>query len=269
MSAFTPTQGRYLAFIHQYTQLHGGPPAESEIARALCVMPPSVNQMIRSLEQRGLISRTPGQARSVQILLPETEIPIWKRGVVTPNPAATGNGPPKVTEARIELYVMDCYIAGGPVSERFANKRMTRMIEFRSDQTLLEVHEAYRSAYDRAEDRPYEFNVGGTKRFDPKNRNYGLPELLQQRNKAFGKKLKAYDGDARRVRLVELQLSIHQPLGYSFDFDANWYHFISLEKIETAIPAVEYPRLRRRVGKSPPQFDPVIYPDGSPNSGTE
>ena len=49
MPAFTPTQGRYLVFIHQYIQLHGGAPAELEIAQAMCVMPPSVNQMVRSL----------------------------------------------------------------------------------------------------------------------------------------------------------------------------------------------------------------------------
>ena len=264
MAAFTPTQGRYLAFIHQYIQLHGFPPAESEIAQALRVMPPSVDQMIRSLEQRGLISRVPGQARSVKILLPENEIPIWSRGVVKPNPAATGSSQWKNAAPRIDLYVMDCYIAGGPVSEKFGYKRIARMIEFRSDNTLAEVHSAYRIAYDRDEDRPYEFNVGGTKRFAPENKNYGLPELLQERNKAVGKKLKAYDGDARLVTLADLKLSIHQPLGYCFDFDADWYHFISLEKIETAIPTVEYPRVRGRVGKSPPQFDPAIYPDRHP-----
>jgi hypothetical protein len=29
MADFTPTQGRYLAFIRAYTNLHGYPPAES------------------------------------------------------------------------------------------------------------------------------------------------------------------------------------------------------------------------------------------------
>ena len=45
MAELTPTQGRYLAFIHAYTKLHGYPPAESEIAAAMCVSPPSVKQM--------------------------------------------------------------------------------------------------------------------------------------------------------------------------------------------------------------------------------
>ena len=77
MADFTPTQGRYLAFIRAYTDLHGYPPAESEIAAALCVSPPSVNQMVKMREKNGLIERQPGQSRSVQVLVPDNEIPPW------------------------------------------------------------------------------------------------------------------------------------------------------------------------------------------------
>src|SRR6476646_6486604 len=76
---FTPTQGRYLAFIHAYIGLHGYPPAESEIAAAMCVSPPSVNQMVKMLEKKGLILRQPGQARSLQVLVPEDQIPPWNQ----------------------------------------------------------------------------------------------------------------------------------------------------------------------------------------------
>ena len=79
MADFTPTQGRYLAFIHAYTNLHGYPPAESEIAAAMCVSPPSVNQMVKMLEKKGLILRQPGQPRSIQVLVPEDEIPPWNK----------------------------------------------------------------------------------------------------------------------------------------------------------------------------------------------
>ena len=74
---FTATQGRYISFIHAYTNLHGCPPAESEIAAALCVSPPSVNQMVKSLERKGLILRQPGVPRSLRVLVPEDEIPPW------------------------------------------------------------------------------------------------------------------------------------------------------------------------------------------------
>src|SRR5437667_5401240 len=90
MASFTATQGRYLAFIHAYTDLHGYPPAESEIAAAMCVSPPSVNQMVKMLERKGLILRQPGQPRSLQVLIPEEEIPPWnkRKEARTPAPAA-------------------------------------------------------------------------------------------------------------------------------------------------------------------------------------
>jgi len=257
MTAFTPTQGRYLAFINSYINLNGYSPAESEIAKALCVMPPSVNQMIRSLEHRGLIARTPGQARSIKILLPDVEIPIWKRGVVTANPKAKGTGPTPVSvEPKVDLYILEGYLHCGPINNKICNKRIARTIECRADNTLEDVHRAFFMAFDRQEDRPYEFNIGGRKRFDVANKNHGLPEFLKQRNKAFKQNLKSYDSDAREVKLADLGLVLRQPFGYSFDFDVDWYHFVCLEKIETAIPSVVYPRLRRRVGPSPPQFDP-------------
>jgi Mn-dependent DtxR family transcriptional regulator len=61
MAEFTLTKGRYLALIHVCTALHGYPPAESEIATAMCVSPPSVNQIVKVLEKEELILRHPGQ----------------------------------------------------------------------------------------------------------------------------------------------------------------------------------------------------------------
>ena len=65
MAEVTPTQGRYLAFIREYTEGFGLPPAESEIAAAIGVAPPSVNQMMKTLEKKGIIRRQPGVARSI------------------------------------------------------------------------------------------------------------------------------------------------------------------------------------------------------------
>ena len=72
---FTALQGHYLAFIHQYTQLHRQAPAESDYQRHFKVSPPSVHRMIVALEKRRLIRRDPGQARSVRVLLAADEIP--------------------------------------------------------------------------------------------------------------------------------------------------------------------------------------------------
>lgn len=72
---YTQTQGRYLAFIHYYSKLHGVPPAETDIQRYLKVSPPAVHQMILTLEKRGLVERIPGQARTIRVLLPPEELP--------------------------------------------------------------------------------------------------------------------------------------------------------------------------------------------------
>src|SRR5579862_8291542 len=86
MADFTPTQGRYLAFIRAYTDLHGYPPAEAEIAAALCVSPPSVNLMVKNLEKKGLILRQPCRPRSLQVLVPDNAVPPWNNRKTSPRP---------------------------------------------------------------------------------------------------------------------------------------------------------------------------------------
>jgi len=73
--AYTATQGRYLAFIYYYTKLHGVPPAEADMQRYFKVSPPSVHNMIVTLERRRLIKRTPGASRSIQLLLGRDQLP--------------------------------------------------------------------------------------------------------------------------------------------------------------------------------------------------
>jgi DNA-binding MarR family transcriptional regulator len=72
---FTEKQGQYLAFIHTYTLLNRRPPAEADFQRFFEVTPPTVHQMIVELERRGLISRIPGQPRTIKVMLPDDEVP--------------------------------------------------------------------------------------------------------------------------------------------------------------------------------------------------
>src|ERR1700722_7633231 len=72
---FTPKQGQYLAFIHAYTLVIGRPPAEADLQRFFQVTPPSVHQMVLTLERSGLIRRQPGIARSIKVLLNPEVLP--------------------------------------------------------------------------------------------------------------------------------------------------------------------------------------------------
>jgi Mn-dependent DtxR family transcriptional regulator len=72
---FTARQGQYLAFIYHYTKLNRRAPAEADMQRYFRVTPPSVHQMVLTLEANGLIARTPGQARSIRLLVAREDLP--------------------------------------------------------------------------------------------------------------------------------------------------------------------------------------------------
>jgi hypothetical protein len=95
---FTARQGEYLAFIHSYTTKVGVSPSFEDIARHFGTAPPNVNGMIKTLVRRGLLSRTPGAARSLRVLVPAEVLPgsdfgASARRVRTPAIAADARSP--------------------------------------------------------------------------------------------------------------------------------------------------------------------------------
>jgi Mn-dependent DtxR family transcriptional regulator len=72
---YTHLQGQYLAFIYYYTKIHRVPPAETDMQRYFRVSPPSVHEMVKTLERRGFISREPGKPRTIRVLLSREELP--------------------------------------------------------------------------------------------------------------------------------------------------------------------------------------------------
>jgi LexA DNA binding domain len=88
---FTPKQGQYLAFIHAYTLVLGRPPAEADLKRFFRVTPPSVHQMVLSLERSGLIRRQPGIARSITVLVDPEALPRLRPAMInSSNPLCRG-----------------------------------------------------------------------------------------------------------------------------------------------------------------------------------
>lgn len=72
---FTEKQGQYLAYIYNYTVMFGKPPSERDLERFFRVAPSTVHQMVLKLAERSLISREPGQTRSINLLVDPDEIP--------------------------------------------------------------------------------------------------------------------------------------------------------------------------------------------------
>lgn len=72
---FTERQGQYLAFIHAYTKLNRRAPAQADIQRYFGVSPPSVHQMLLTLERNQLLRRVPGEPRSIEVLVAPESLP--------------------------------------------------------------------------------------------------------------------------------------------------------------------------------------------------
>lgn len=75
MKRYTEKQGQYLAFIFYYSKIHGIAPSEADMRNYFKVSPPSVHQMVVTLEANRFIERIPGQGRSIRLLIPREELP--------------------------------------------------------------------------------------------------------------------------------------------------------------------------------------------------
>ena len=67
-----------MAFIYAYSRIFRRPPAEADMHRHFQVTPPSVHQMVLGLERAGLIRRTPGTARSIELMVKPEDLPILR-----------------------------------------------------------------------------------------------------------------------------------------------------------------------------------------------
>jgi DNA-binding MarR family transcriptional regulator len=75
---FTLKQGQYLAFIHAYSRIFGRSPAEADMQRHFRVTPPTVHQMVLTLDRAGLIKRRPGVARTIELLIDPGNLPVLR-----------------------------------------------------------------------------------------------------------------------------------------------------------------------------------------------
>jgi len=78
LRGFTEKQGQYLAFIYAYSRMFRRPPAEADMQRHFRVSPPSVHQMVLTIDRAGFIRRQPGVARSIELLVAPENLPILK-----------------------------------------------------------------------------------------------------------------------------------------------------------------------------------------------
>ena len=95
----------------------------------------------------------------------------------------------------------------------------------------------------------YEFQFGKGP-MDPKAPRYVLPDAFDvdvgEKNPPAGR--------VDRTSIDSLGLKVGRSFGYWFDFGDDWWHQINVEAIEDEAPGGKFPRVTKRVGKSPPQY---------------
>jgi hypothetical protein len=146
------------------------------------------------------------------------------------------------------LYTLEIFIIGGPITERFAKRNpvIARTIKIRGDQTLQDLHRAIFDAFDRWEQHMYEFQFGKGPN-DPKNKRYVSPEAFEARDRNIA-------GSVADTTIDALGLAVDQSFGYWFDFGDDWWHQINVLAVDGMTPKGNYPKVVKRVGKSPPQY---------------
>lgn len=151
--------------------------------------------------------------------------------------------PPQAGTAR--LYTLDVFLLSGPISEKFAKKypEISRTIQVRGDQTLEDLHHAIFDAFDRDDEHLYEFQFGKGP-MDPKGPSYGLQDTGE----------KNFAGLVSETTIDSLGLKVGDRFGYWFDFGDDWMYQINVEEVNDEVPKGKYPKVTKKVGKSPPQY---------------
>lgn len=152
-------------------------------------------------------------------------------------------------EDNLPIYTLEVFLISGPITEKFAKKNpvISRTIRIRGDQTLDDLHHAIFDAFDRSEEHMYEFQFGKGP-MDPKAPRYVLPcafDMAEDNPPA---------GRIDQTTLDSLDREIGRSFGYWFDFGDDWWHQINVESIEDNLPTGNFPKVTKRVGKSPPQY---------------
>jgi hypothetical protein len=216
---WTEKQGQYLAFITNYTVIHGEPPAEADMQHFFGVSPPSVHQMVLKLEEKGFISREPRKARTIRVLVEPEELPILKDRRETMV---------KKTASKAPIYQIKVTLDG-------SKPPIWRRLLVPGDVTLEKLHYIIQEAMGWTNSHLHQFIVDGIYFGEP-HPDYGF-EMH----------------DERRIRLKEITYNEGFKFRYEYDFGDSWMHTLAVEKIVEPEPGQQYPVCIKGKRACPPE----------------
>lgn len=143
-----------------------------------------------------------------------------------------------------QLYVFGADLVGHP--------GVRRTIAVRSDQTLVDLHDALQAAFEWDDDHLYSFWLKG--RFWARDGSeYSHPIHAAQPDPFAGLRDSGPAAKSAARRLDRLKLRNGQRIAYLFDFGDQWRVALTLRTI-TADHGGPSPRLLESIGEAPPQY---------------
>ncbi len=131
-----------------------------------------------------------------------------------------------------------------------------RRIAIRGEQTLDDLHWAIFRAFDRDDEHLYAFYIGTPIGKQTRGQffrhaiRYLHPRAIDCYLERIGE-----EKDAETSTIASLPLVVRQGFYYLFDFGAEWWHFITVEKLHTEPdPKLQYPAVIEQHGESPEQY---------------
>ena len=158
--------------------------------------------------------------------------------------AGVKNAPPRVSPKSPHLYTLKVYLTGGPVTEEYGGREISRTIEIPGHHTLHDLHQVIFKAFERFEEHLYEFNLGK----GPGDR----AKLYRYHGGWEGKPTKARNPET--TALDSLKLQAERRFGYTFDMGDQWEHVIDVVAVAQAPTRGKFPRVTTTVGAAPPQY---------------
>ena len=220
---FTNLQGQYLAFIYNYTVIHREPPSEGDMQQFFNVRPPTVHQMVVRLHEKGLITREPGQARSIQVLVPPEQLPILRpRGIKPRGASGTSKAP---------IYQIKITLDG-------SKPPIWRRVLVHGDIKLARLHTIIQIVMGWTNSHLHQFIVDGV--------CYGVPHPDYA---GMGMEMQ----DERQVKLNQVAREQNDTFRYEYDFGDSWLHILEVEEIREPESGQVYPRCVKGKRACPPE----------------
>ncbi len=147
---------------------------------------------------------------------------------------------------RRHVYVLDVGLIEGLIEDEFIeeNPTVSRTIEIQGHHTLAQLHSIIFKAFNREEENLYEFQLDSNAIFPDKRY---APAEYEEADEDYGL--------AEETTIQELKLSEGDQIGYLFDYGDMWLHQIGVRSIqEEEEDSVRYPRVTKKIGRSPPQY---------------